>query len=152
MSTQTVKKAVNATGLDVTEIVLNGFNTAMGGLWIGGTATLDETKIAFRPNALNLAVHAGDYSVEIPLADVSDVQVRFGFVTKIIDIVTDHGKLSIPCFGAPRFATKIREWQHFFRDRFATGQGPICFTHFHFLPTTQSKVGLSIQIQTNFKR
>ena len=102
---------VSATGLDVTETVLKGFKKAMGGLWVGGTATLYETKIAFRPNAMNKAVHAGDYSVEIPLDDVTEVQVRFGFVTKIIDIATADGKLSIRCFGAPDFAAKIRE-QH----------------------------------------
>ena len=105
------KFLVSATGLDVTETVLKGFKKAMGGLWVGGTATLYETKIAFRPNAMNKAVHAGDYSVEIPLDDVSDIQVRFGFVTKIIDIVTADGKLSIRCFGAPDFAAKIREQQ-----------------------------------------
>lgn len=105
------KFLVNNTGLGVTETVLKGFKKAMGGLWVGGKATLYETRIAFRPNALNLAVHAGDYSVEILLSDVSDVQVRFGFVTKIIDIVTDHGKLSIRCYGAEAFAAKIRERQ-----------------------------------------
>ena len=102
---------VSATGLDVTEAVLKGFKKAMGGLWVGGTATLYETKIAFRPNAMNKAVHAGDYSIEIPLDNVTEVQVRFGFVTKIIDIATADGKLSIRCFGAPDFAAKIRE-QH----------------------------------------
>lgn len=46
-------------------------------------------------NALNRAVHAGDYSIEIPLVDATDAQVRYGFVTKISDIVTSEGKLSI---------------------------------------------------------
>lgn len=54
-----VKFLVNAAGLDVTETVLMGFKKAMGGLWVGGTATLYETKIAFCPNALNRAIHAG---------------------------------------------------------------------------------------------
>ncbi|MCA9175735.1 MAG: hypothetical protein KDB14_14720 [Planctomycetales bacterium] len=105
------KFLVSATGLDATEAVVNGFKKAMGGLWVGGIAILYETKIAFRPNALNRAMHAGDYSVEIPLDEVSDIQVRFGFVTKIIDLVTAEGKLSIRCFGAPSFAQRIREQQ-----------------------------------------
>jgi hypothetical protein len=102
------KFLVKATGLDVTETVLKEFKKAMGGLWVGGTATLHETKLAFRPNALNRALHAGDYSVEIPLREISDIQVRFGFITKIIDIVTAHGKLSLRCFGAEDFAGTIR--------------------------------------------
>jgi hypothetical protein len=102
------KFLVHATGLDVTETVLKEFKKVMGGLWVGGTATLYERKLAFRPNALNLAVHAGDYSVEIPLQEISDIQVRFGFVTKIIDIVTAHGKLSMRCFEAEDFANMIR--------------------------------------------
>lgn len=102
---------VDPAGLIVTESVVEGFKKAMGGLWVGGTATLYETSIAFRPNALNRSVHDGDYSVEIPLSDVSDVQVRFGSITKIIDLVTDHGKLSLRCFGAEAFAAKIRERQ-----------------------------------------
>lgn len=110
------KFIIGATGLDVTETALKGFRKAMGGLWVGGTATLYDTKIAFRPNALNRAVHAGDYSVEIPLDEVSDVVVRFGFFTKIIDIVTTDGKLSIRCYGARNFAAKIREQQTRQRD------------------------------------
>ena len=102
------KFIVSATS-PVTETVVAGFKKAMGGLWVGGKPTLHETKISFRPNALNKAVHEGDYSLEIPLDHVSEIQVRFGFITKIIDIVTAEGKLSIRCFGAPDFADKIRE-------------------------------------------
>jgi hypothetical protein len=107
---------LSATTHGVTEIVLNGFKRVMGGLWVGGTATLHETKLGFRPNALNQLIHAGDYSVEIPLHEISDIQVRFGFITKIIDIVTPHGKLSIRCFGAEVFANRILTQKNSIRD------------------------------------
>ncbi len=107
---------LSATSHGVTEIVLKGFKQVMGGLWVGGTATLHETKLGFRPNALNHFIHAGDYSVEIPLQEISDIQVRFGFLTKIIDIVMPHGKLSIRCFGAEDFANTIRTQKNSIRD------------------------------------
>jgi hypothetical protein len=110
------KFLVNATGLDVTEDILKEFKKAMGGLWVGGTAKLYKTKLAFRPNALNRVVHAGDYSVEIPLQEISDIQVRFGFVTKIIDIATAHGGLSLRCFAAQDFAETIRTQKNALRD------------------------------------
>src|SRR5262245_52560912 len=103
-----VRYCLNATGLHITGTVIDGLKKVMGGLWVGGTATLYATEVTFRPNALNTAIHAGDYSIAIPLADVSDVQVRFGFVTRIIDVITADGTLSIRCFGASRFADMIR--------------------------------------------
>lgn len=82
---------------------------AMGGLWVGGTATLYEDALAFKPNKLNMELHKGDVSVQIPLADVTGVRVKGGILTKIIDIETATGKLSIRCFGAKDFAAKIED-------------------------------------------
>jgi len=65
----------------------------------------------FRPNALNLAVHKGNYTVSLPLHQVTGVEVRSGFVTKIIDIKTGAGALSMRCYGAEKFAEQIRR-QH----------------------------------------
>ena len=104
---------VDPAGLIVTESVVEGFKKANGWTLGRGGERQRFTKQASRsvPNAPNRSVHDGDYSVEIPLSDVSDVQVRFGSITKIIDLVTDHGKLSLRCFGAEAFAAKIRERQ-----------------------------------------
>jgi len=80
-----------------------------GGLWVGGTATLYETRLVFRPNRLNRAVHTGDYTSEIPLREITDVRVRSGFVTNIIDIEGPQGTtLSVRCYGAEEFAGVIR--------------------------------------------
>jgi hypothetical protein len=103
-----VKYLLNAANLGFADVVLTEFKKAMGGLWVGGTATLYESKLAFHPNLMNRLVHAGDYSIEIPLREITDIQIRFGFVTKIIDIKTAHGTLSIRCYGAESFAETIR--------------------------------------------
>jgi hypothetical protein len=91
------------------EAVLERMKKMTGGLWLGGTATLYETRIGFRPHGLDRALAVGDCCYEIPLAVISEVQIRFRFVMKGIDIVTQRGKLSIRCFGAERFAYAIRE-------------------------------------------
>lgn len=57
---------------------------------------------------VNQIVHDGDYIVAIPLTEISSVDVRFGFVTKIIDIRTAQGTLFVRCYGARDFAEKIR--------------------------------------------
>lgn len=81
----------------------------MGGLWVGGTVTLTREAIHFGPNAVNAAAHAGDTSQSIPLAHVADVQDRFGWLTRIVDVHADDGSVfTFRCFGAPAFAAKIR--------------------------------------------
>jgi len=80
-----------------------------GGLWVGGSAQLYETKLVFRPNSVNRAAHADDATTEIELYAVTDVRVRGGFLTKIIDIATGEDGLTIRCFGAEAFADRIRE-------------------------------------------
>ena len=102
------KFAMEMTNTKITETVLKQFKKAMGGLWVGGNAILYEAKLHFQPNAMNRMVHAGDYSLEIPLSEITEVDVCFGMVTKIIDIVTAHGKFSIRCYGANKFANTIR--------------------------------------------
>jgi hypothetical protein len=100
---------VGAVGLAITEPIIDAFKAAMGGLWVGGTVTLFDSLISFAPNAMNRVFHGNDCSVALPLAAVLEIRVRFGFLTKIIDLVTAHGTLSIRCFGAEGFAARIRE-------------------------------------------
>lgn len=90
-------------------LVLNNMKKRTGGLWVGGTAILHEHDLTFRPNAMNKIAHEDDYTTVIPLADICEVNVRFGFVTKIIDLVTREGKFSIRCWGAEKFAALIRD-------------------------------------------
>lgn len=79
-----------------------------GGLWVGGEIELSGSTIAFRPNAINRALHKADYRVEIPLVDMTDVRNEFGFVTGIISLLTDNGLLKIRVYGAKEFADAIR--------------------------------------------
>ncbi|MEM7328818.1 MAG: hypothetical protein AAF437_08780 [Pseudomonadota bacterium] len=81
----------------------------MGGLWIGGTAYLTSDAVEFHPNGLNRMVHKDpdSLSVVLPLRGITSVETRFGVATQIIDIKTAIGTLSVRCFGARGFASKI---------------------------------------------
>ena len=106
------KFILKTTGAKATDVVLKAAKKLMGGLWVGGTAIIQKKKLAFRPNWLNRAVHKADYAVEIPFEEISEINVRFGIATKIIDIITCEGKFSIRCYGAENIANKIREQKY----------------------------------------
>ena len=89
-------------------VVLDGAKIVNGGLWVGGTAMLFEDKFVFRSNLLNKLLHKGNYSIVIPLNQIIQVNVRFGFITKKINIQTDLGVVSIRCDGADTFAKRIQ--------------------------------------------
>jgi len=80
---------------------------AKRGYWVGGSVTLTDQRIVFVPNALNSALQDGNLKLEIRLTDVTDVRVRFGILTKIIEIVSPQLTLTVRCFGATSFAGKI---------------------------------------------
>jgi len=87
--------------------VIDGFNKAMGGVWVGGSAYLTKSKIAFFPNKMNAALHNKDVGVEIPLSDMTSVKREFGMVTGKIAITTATGTLKIRVFNAAGFAERI---------------------------------------------
>lgn len=78
-----------------------------GGLWVGGTVFLTSRHLKFQPNALNRKLHKGDYSMSIPLNEVTDLAYEFGFFSGIIRVTTRHGAMKFRCFGAKRFLSTI---------------------------------------------
>lgn len=91
------------------DFLMDAMKRQMGGLWVGGTITLTQENLAFSPNAMNVAAHAGDTARSLPLARVSEVTDRFGWVTRIVDVRTNDGDmLTFRCFGARGFADRIR--------------------------------------------
>ena len=103
------KFLLDKTGGEVTGVVLEAAKKMMGGLWVGGTAMIQEKSLVFRPNWLNRLIHKAEYTVTIPFEEMTGIDVRFGMGTNIIDIVTGDGKLSIRCFGAQAFAELIQK-------------------------------------------
>lgn len=87
---------------------LNSVSRAAGGLWVGGRAFLTNHRFVFLPNAVNRAVHKDLRPIAVDLKDVAFVTERFGIVTRIIDIKTTTGVLSIRALGASAFARQIR--------------------------------------------
>ncbi|MAT34831.1 MAG: hypothetical protein CMK06_06770 [Ponticaulis sp.] len=82
---------------------------AMGGLWVGGTAYLTDHSVEFHANGLNKLFHAKGSIPEVivPLSAVTEVVFRFGVVTKIVDIVSEEGTLSVRGYDMKRFAAAI---------------------------------------------
>lgn len=80
----------------------------VGGIWVGGRATVTTHRVIFEPNAVNRALHANVGGVAVLLSSLTDVRVRWGFITSIVDFGTSEGVLSIRCFGAKAFAAQVR--------------------------------------------
>jgi hypothetical protein len=91
-----------------TKLVLKIFKKKMGGLWVGGAVTLTPDALVFSPNAINRAMHDNVDATTLPLARVTDVRDRFGWVTHIVDVTLDDGSMfTFRCFGAKAFANKV---------------------------------------------
>jgi hypothetical protein len=103
-----VDLAMLATGIDdVAGLTLKLMKKMAGGLWVGGRAFLTTHRVVFMPNALNRAVQDGLAVVAVRLEDVTGVRERFGFVTRILDIETRAGALTIRCLRASQFGSAI---------------------------------------------
>ena len=108
----TLGKVLTVAGVDgPVKRTLAAFSLAHGGLWVGGRAELTDTALHFRPNRLNRVLHEqGEALVlDVPLADITAAQRRFGFISGIVDITTDSGCFSLRCFGARGLAAQIRD-------------------------------------------
>jgi hypothetical protein len=82
-------------------------SSGRAGGWVGGRATLTTAFIAFHSNLMNRMV--GEIvDFEFPLSTVTGVEVRPGFVTRIIEIRTAGQVARIRCYGADAFAARIR--------------------------------------------
>lgn len=82
---------------------------SQGGLWVGGDGLLSRTAIAFKPNGMNVKLHADPETLNIvvPLERLTSIRVRRAFITDIIDIETPDIGLSLRCFRAKQFAAEI---------------------------------------------
>lgn len=98
-----------SSGLKVVEGVLARFSEKFGGLWVGGTATLRTNKLSFEPNAMNRVLHEDGHALvlDLPLVAISEVLVKSGFVTDIVQIHAQDAMFSIRCFKAKDFARQI---------------------------------------------
>ena len=92
---------------DPTDMVIQGFRAHVGGIWVGGSAELTTAFLMFRPNALNRALHAEDYSFTIALADIASVEYERALLTDIVVVTTATGRFKLRCFGARRFRDLI---------------------------------------------
>lgn len=80
-----------------------------GGLWVGGKAVLTISTLSFSPNGMNRALHASpeELEVRVPLSSITDIHIRRGFITDIIDVHSAIVTLTIRCFKAKSFVVAI---------------------------------------------
>ncbi|MEG1039065.1 MAG: hypothetical protein RSE94_03990 [Pseudomonas sp.] len=95
---------------------LYAFNQAYGGLWVGGKLELTNSVLRLSANAANRLVLGGIQDIELPLAAIRKVSFEGGFITSIIGVQTDAGRVQFRCFGARAVATLI--------DQMITPQAP----------------------------
>lgn len=102
-------RAVGLTSLDelAFKAVLAGFRKVYGGLWVGGSLTLDHERLWVRQNLMNRLAHTDDYSLSIPLEEILRAEWTFGVVTGIVVVHTVHGTLKLRCFGARPFQEEL---------------------------------------------
>ncbi len=90
-----------------------------GGLWVGGRLILTDKRVIFTANAMNRAVHKTLPQIALSLTDLAPVATRFGIMTKIIDLPTQGGVLSVRLYNAAKIADLIERT----RQRAAEGSG-----------------------------
>ena len=88
---------------------LDRFRSAYGGLWVGGRATLTTESLLFRPNAVNRGIHAGSLDIEIPLSEITSVEILPALVSSVITLHTPQSAVKIRCFRAAPFASQIAQ-------------------------------------------
>jgi hypothetical protein len=92
-----------------TDLAFATIKSMSGGLWVGGRAFLTTHRLVFMPNAMNRAVHEALPVIAIDLAAVTDVADRFGVGTRILDVKTAQGDLTLRGYDSARFAGMIKE-------------------------------------------
>jgi hypothetical protein len=106
---QVKTSSLGAGDVGVIEDVVARYRANVGGLWVGGRATLTATALTFAPNAMNRAVQTGSLDLAVPLSAILDVSVQQSFVTNIVVVRTPQSVLKIRCYGAKTFAQQIRD-------------------------------------------
>ena len=87
---------------------LERFKATQGGLWVGGAVYLTADTLSFEANVLNIKAHRNDVSWRLPLQSIDRIQVKFGYVTRIVEVrLRDGATFAFRCFGAKAFARKI---------------------------------------------
>jgi hypothetical protein len=116
MSTRSIRKVVNAFIPDATPSdlvpavvlsVIDRYKRKHGGLWVGGTVSVSQSRISFFPNGLNRAFHEGMEPISVLAKDIRAVRHEFGWVTGIVVVDHMHGEFRFRCYGAKQLAATM---------------------------------------------
>ncbi|PRB44600.1 hypothetical protein CQ009_23780 [Pseudomonas sp. MYb2] len=101
--------SVGAGNVNVLAGVMQSFQQAYGGLWVGGRMRLTKTALHLNANAMNRLVQDGTLDIEIPIGMIKGVCIDGGFITRIIRLDTDAGCVMFRCFGAKEVVALIEK-------------------------------------------
>ena len=116
MSTSTILKLANAfiphaTASEVLPAfalsAVDRFKRKHGGLWVGGTLSVSQSGVSFKPNGLNRVVHEGLEPINVLGNEIRAVRYEFGWVTGIVVVQHSHGEFRFRCYGAKKFAATM---------------------------------------------
>lgn len=77
------------------------------GIWVGGKITADASGVSFAPNGVNKAIHPVDTTWHLDYDQIRAVRVRFGVVTKIVELHADDVVVSFRSYGARKLGQEI---------------------------------------------
>jgi len=87
--------------------VINRFKRKWGGLWVGGTVSIEPSGVSFSPNTLNRVLHEPLEPIHIRATDIRSVTREFGWVTGIVVVAHEQGEFRFRCYGAKKIAAAM---------------------------------------------
>jgi hypothetical protein len=106
----TVRGAMNYSTGGWYEGINKFLNGLFGGTWIGGEIVLTAESLSFEPDQLNRELLVDPPSFAVPLTAIRNIRLKHAFVTDIVEVGYDDGKLfRLRCFGAAAFAALIEQ-------------------------------------------
>jgi hypothetical protein len=79
-----------------------------GKLWVGGTLSVFEDRVSFRPNFVNRLIQDGVASFDLSWVDIDEIGWRKGFLNSIIELRHGDEVEAIRCFGSKALSEKMR--------------------------------------------
>lgn len=77
------------------------------GRWLSGRVILTSQRLLFMPYAPSKGAQRATPPLIIALSAIPRVSDRFGLVTRVLEVETDAGVLTLRCFGGRAFAAAI---------------------------------------------
>jgi len=83
----------------------------LGGRWITGNVYLTPADLVFKPDFLDASFHKNSEELHaaIPLGEITQIDVRQGLATPIVDVNWPAGTFSFRCYRAKAFVAAVED-------------------------------------------